>query len=116
MLICQPASQPGRLLVELPRPLPGAPFRQPQWGRLEGAGLDDVGADLEVGAMDLLDELRAVQDQPVHPPLERGSPNCSGVGSSACRLVPMAPSNTRTRRFSASRYGDSFIGGSFSLG
>ena len=48
MLVGQPASQPGRLLVELPCALPGTPFREAQGGRLEGAGLDDVGADLEV--------------------------------------------------------------------
>jgi hypothetical protein len=80
VLVRQPPGQTGGLLVELPGALSRSPLGQPRWRRLEGAGLDHIGADLEEGAVNPLDQLGAVEHEAVHPPLQGRAAELLGRG------------------------------------
>ena len=80
VLVGEPPGQSRRLLVELVGSLPGTPFGEAEGGGLERARLDDVGTDLEEGAVEPLDQIGAVQHQAVHPALQGRPAELRGCG------------------------------------
>ena len=104
-LVGRPAGEPGRLEVELVGKLLHAVVGQGHRVGVEGVGLDDVGAGVEVLAMDRGDDVGLGEGEqvvvalevgrPVGEALARGSP--ASDGRSRWIAVPIAPSITRIR-------------------
>ncbi len=94
----------GGAPVELPRPVGQAVLGEHDRRAAEGVGLDEIGAGLEIGAVDIEDDIGPGHDEVLVAALELDAAEV--LGSQISRLwsmVPMAPSNTRIRsRMSAS--------------